>query len=75
MKFHYWKQFIGILFVALMIWSVHFMAIDPLTLARSQNRQLAEYLGEVRGQLETGSKALTTTPDWLASRVSTSTRR
>lgn len=65
MKFHYWKQFVGILFVALTIWSIHFWAIDPLTLARSQNRQLAEYLGEARGQLETGSKALTITPDWL----------
>jgi hypothetical protein len=45
MKFHYWKQFVGILFLSLLIWGLLTLApVDPLTLARSQNREIISYL-------------------------------
>lgn len=68
MRFHYWKHLIGVLFVALLIWITppYFLAIDPLTLARSQNREISKYLNEAKGRLESDRPGSPTPmPAWL----------
>jgi hypothetical protein len=70
MKFHYWKHLIIILLIALLAWSLQFfilfLAIDPLTLARSHNRSLLEYLTEAKKQIDKGALISSATlPKWV----------
>ncbi|MDR4509352.1 MAG: hypothetical protein MRJ65_14190 [Candidatus Brocadiaceae bacterium] len=66
MRFYYWKQLIAVLFVALILWVIpFFLTMDVLTLARSQNREIARYLGKAMSQLAVGYNVTTNVPGWL----------
>ena len=67
MKFHYAKYLVGTFLIAFLTWTLFYtLAIDPLTLARSQNRQLGESLSEARGMIEKNSSVPEgATPLWL----------
>jgi len=58
MRFHYWKQFLGVLVLSLLIWAVLWTAgIDPLTRARLQNREISNYLAQSASLLERAVRA------------------
>lgn len=70
MRFHYAKYLILVLSIVLLVWLSSVLlvplSIDPLTLARSHNRQITEYLNEAKTQLQNGnSSSGTSVPKWL----------
>jgi len=72
MKFHYWKILLLFLFVSLIIWMISSvkpstikLSIDPLTQARSQNRQIMKHLNEAQNILRNGQIATNSDiPNW-----------
>src|SRR5262245_29055122 len=53
MRFHYWKQFVAVLILTFLIWwGFLLFALNPLTLARSQNREITTYLNQTSSLLE-----------------------
>ncbi|QWV99101.1 hypothetical protein KP003_07675 [Geomonas nitrogeniifigens] len=70
MKFHYKKQLIIVLVVAVLIWISQpiylYLKIDPVTLARSNIRDVSEHLSAARAQLDVGvSQFPAGSPAWL----------
>ena len=68
MRFHYWKSLLLTFIVAFMIWMTFatMLPIDPLTLARSQNREATQYLTEALTQIKDGRTSMNpNVPVWV----------
>jgi hypothetical protein len=60
MRFHYWKQFVGVVVLSSLIWlGLLLSPIDPLTMARSQNREITTYMADASTLLD---RAMAATP-------------